>query len=141
MDDPTALEPPAGISPVGSSGLVDTAIIAAGGARVALGLTALAAPRIVSRAFGISGDIEAARYLGGRDLVTGLGILLGHRRGRARGWLEAAAIVDALDTVVTLTAASRGRMAVGRALGVATIAAGSAVSAALLAQAVGEEQR
>lgn len=137
MEDASPTTTGAQLPDAGDWAVLDVAVIATGGARAALGATALVAPRLVSRAFGISGDVEAARYLGGRDLVAGIGILLGHRRGRARGWLEAAAMIDAVDTMVTLIAAGRGRIAPGRAVAVAAVAGSGAATAALLARAVG----
>ncbi len=119
--------------------LIDAAVLATGGARVALGLAALVAPRGVSRAFGITDDVEAARYLGGRDLIAGLGIMIGHQHGHSKSWLQGAAMVDCADTVVTLIAAKQGRIPARRAITIALVAAGGATSAGMLALAVSSD--
>ena len=48
----------------------------------------------------------AIRALGARDLAIGLGIAIALDRGApVRGWLEGAALSDAIDTVASLLAA------------------------------------
>jgi hypothetical protein len=97
----------------------------------------LAAPGIVARAFGL-GDTPAtrvaARHLAARDLVAGVGILLAERRGQARGWYEAAALVDAVDAGIALAAGRSGSMSPGRARLVAVLAGGSAAAGLVLAR-------
>lgn len=104
--------------------------------RIALGVTALAAPRTVSKAFGL-GDgpatVLAGRYLGCRDLVSGLGIVLSERHGSARGWYEAAAMIDIGDTAITLAAARRGHLSWTHAALVSVLAASSAAVGLALA--------
>jgi hypothetical protein len=105
--------------------------------RIALGVTALVAPGPVSQAFGL-GDGPTARlagrYLGGRDLATGVGMVLADRHGSARGWFEAAALVDFLDAGATVLAATRGVIPVGRAALVTLVASGSGAMALYLAR-------
>jgi hypothetical protein len=77
------------------------------------------------------------RALGVRDLVIGLGTAIALDRGApVRGWLEAAALSDAVDLVATLLASGsipdRSRNVV------AAIAGGSAVAGVALARALGE---
>jgi hypothetical protein len=46
-----------------------------------------------------------ARAFGGRDLSIGLGVVIALDRGTpVRGWIEAGALSDAIDTVATLVA-------------------------------------
>ena len=76
-----------------------------------------------------------ARALGVRDLVVGLGTAVALDRGApVRGWLEGAAVADAVDFVATLAAGDsiprNGRRSV------LLIAAVSAVSCALLSRAL-----
>lgn len=108
--------------------------------RIALGAAALVAPAPVSRAFGL-GDGHASRlagrYLGGRDLTTGVGMLLADRHGSARGWFEAAALIDFIDAAATVLAGLTGAMPRGRAAVVTLVAAGSGATALALAQQVG----
>jgi hypothetical protein len=103
--------------------------------RIALGVTALVAPRPVSKSFGLgsgSGTTLAGRYLGCRDLVTGVGMVLGQRHGSARGWYEAAAAIDLGDALITIAGAVRGHMPAAHAAAVATLAlSSSAVGFAL----------
>lgn len=104
--------------------------------RIALGVTALAAPRFVSRAFGLGrsdGTALAGRYLGCRDLVTGLGMVLGERHGSARGWYEAAAMIDLGDAAITVAGARRGYLSWPHALAIAALAASSGVTGLVLA--------
>lgn len=105
--------------------------------RIALGAGALVAPAPVSRAFGLGEGPTArlaGRYLGGRDLATGVGMVLADRHGSARGWFEAAALIDFIDAGATLLAAKRGAMPVGRAALVVLLAAGSGSVAMYLAR-------
>jgi hypothetical protein len=108
--------------------------------RIALGAVALVAPGPVGQGFGIGADNRAAaRYLGGRDLVAGIGMVLGRHHGRARGWYEAAAVTDAIDAAVTVVAGARGAIPARRAALIAVLALGSAGLGMLLAQTVDEE--
>jgi hypothetical protein len=111
-----------------------------GAARCALGLAALAAPTVplapwVGEARSAPAVRLLARALGARDLALGLGALLAlSGDGPVRGWMEAAALADAGDVLVTLGTSAigprRGRLAVLAA------AAGGATCAGLAARHV-----
>jgi hypothetical protein len=114
-----------------------TAATGFGASRIVLGLVGLAAPGVVARAFGLVDSPSmrvAARHLAGRDLVGGLGIVMAARHDRARGWLEAAALVDGIDAAVAVVAGRQGAMPRGRARLVTLVAGGSAVTALALAR-------
>ena len=72
--------------------------------RIAIGVAAVVAPRLATRVMG-SGRSEPiaplfARMLGGRDVALGLGTIIALDRGKpVRGWLEGAALADAVDCV------------------------------------------
>lgn len=79
--------------------------------RIALGVTAMLAPRLPSQPW--VGGAEArrpslqlfARSLGARDVALGLGPVLALRHGApARGWIEAGGLADAGDLVGTCVA-------------------------------------
>lgn len=82
-------------------------------ARIGLGLVAAVAPTVVARPWigddaHRPGAMVLGRALGGRDLALGLGPLLAARRGAPlRGWVEAAALADLVDTGATLVAFRR----------------------------------
>jgi hypothetical protein len=86
-------------------------VVAAG--RVALGVTALAWPKVPARPWvGAAADDVAARVfgraLGARDLALGLGALAALRGpaaqdGPARAWVAAGALSDALDVAASLS--------------------------------------
>jgi hypothetical protein len=87
------------------------AVIAVAAGRVALGLAALAWPRVPARPWvGAAADDLAARVfgraLGGRDLALGLGALgaLPAAGGPAAAWVAAGALSDALDVAATVAA-------------------------------------
>lgn len=109
--------------------------------RIALGVLGLVAPKPVGRLFGI-GDAPlatvAARHIAARDLVAGVGMVLGGRHGRARGWYEAAAITDALDAGIAVVAGATGTLPARRAVLVTLLAGGSAATGWLLARQVDE---
>jgi hypothetical protein len=109
---------------------------------MAFGGLLIAAPALAARGW-IGDDAERpavkvlGRALGVRDAVLGLGIAVAIDRGApVRGWLEAAAVSDAVDLAATLLAGDaipdRGRKLV------AAIAAGSTVLCAALARALDE---
>ncbi len=81
--------------------------LALAGARVALGITALVAPRLPLRPWvgKASSDRHArllARALGVRDLALGMGVILAHRHDAPlRGWVEAGGMADAGDALIT----------------------------------------
>jgi hypothetical protein len=80
------------------------------GLRVAIGATAILAPRLATRpwlgrAVGRPTEKLLARSLGSRDIALGLGAILAMDRGApARGWLEAGGLADAGDLLGTLLA-------------------------------------
>jgi hypothetical protein len=82
-------------------------------ARVAVGLTAVAAPKLVARPWigteaGGLGAAVLGRALGGRDIALGLGLLMAARRDRPlRGWTEAGALADLVDAATTVWAFGR----------------------------------
>ena len=106
-------------------------------ARIAIGLTAVAAPGLAARA--LSGrratGVEPllARMLGARDLTLGLGTVIALDRGApVRGWIEASAFSDAADFVSSLL--SRSRMSTPAFTGAMALAAGSAALGAVLSR-------
>jgi hypothetical protein len=115
---------------------------ALGWARCAVGVVALVAPEPLSRPW-VGPDIEGgtrkvlARALGGRDLALGLGVVMAARRNApVRGWVEAGALSDSVDTLATVI--GFGRLPRWGRWGVLLSAGGAAVSAALLAPSLGE---
>jgi hypothetical protein len=111
----------------------DLAVGLAGG-RVAIGVVSLLAPGFVARTMtgrhGSEGGTRLfARMVGARDLGLGLGLLIALNRGApVRGWLEASAVVDGIDTTACLLARDHIRTSVfPGALGLA--AAGALLSA------------
>lgn len=77
--------------------------------RIAIGVTALAFPQLAPPALAgrKAAGIEPylSRMLGARDLALGLGAVIALDRGApVRGWLEGAAVSDAVDAVATLLA-------------------------------------
>ncbi len=111
--------------------------LANGAARCALGVAAFAAPALPLAPW--VGDARTtpaarllARALGARDVALGAGVLIAVRRNApVRGWLEASALADAADALITLGAFASlprgGRWAV---LGAATAGVAAAVVAA-----------
>lgn len=80
-------------------------------ARVAVGVAAFVAPGLAGRVLGAdldSGGRLVMRMFGGRDAIIGVGQILGERHGNARGWYEAAMVVDGLDAAALCVAAVRG---------------------------------
>src|ERR1700759_44133 len=74
-------------------------------ARMAICVAAVAAPSLSSRVMGRRRRAEGlaplfVRMLGGRDIALGLGTVIALDRGKpVRGWLEGAALADAVDFV------------------------------------------
>lgn len=117
---------------------------AMGAGRVALGLSYVLAPGLSLRAWPgarptTAGDGAQLRHLarstGGRDIALGAGVLLAlSHDAPARGWLEAAALADAVDALAILLAfrhlpRTRAVLMLGAALG--TAAAGRRLATAL----------
>jgi hypothetical protein len=78
--------------------------------RIVVGLAALVCPRLAVRVLGGRRDPRGiapplARMLGGRDVALGLGTVIALDRGKpVRGWLEGAALADAVDCAACLLA-------------------------------------
>lgn len=108
--------------------------------RIAIGAGLVLAPALAARAW-VGDDAETpgaqvlASALGVRDLALGLGVLLAMKNDApVRGWLEGAALADAVDFVATVRAGS-GIPKASR-LGIMAIAAGSAVQCAITARSI-----
>ena len=78
--------------------------------RIAIGVAAVAAPGLATRVMGSRKRSQGvaplfARMLGGRDVALGLGTVIALDRGKpVRGWLEGAALSDAVDFVACVLA-------------------------------------
>ncbi|MDZ7734354.1 MAG: hypothetical protein U5R31_15920 [Acidimicrobiia bacterium] len=109
--------------------------------RVALGISASPppAPSVGSSGWApILSPVSPVGILGGRDLVLGLGMILGARHGSARGWYEGAAVVDLIDSGTTVLAGARGSIPAKHAAAVAVLAAANGAVALYLARTVDE---
>src|SRR5437762_7733892 len=84
--------------------------VSLGRGRIAFGVVSIPAPGIVARTMTRRGGSDGGmrlflRMVGARDLGLGLGLLLAVDRDAAtRGWLEASAVVDAIDAGACLLA-------------------------------------
>lgn len=112
---------------------------AIGAGRIALGVTALVAPRLPLRPWvGAGAGRHArmlARALGARDVALGAGVVMALRHGApVRGWVEAGGIADAGD--VAITAAYFPSLPGWGRLAVLAAAAGGVVAARLAAPGV-----
>ncbi|MBV9213355.1 MAG: hypothetical protein JOZ25_06880 [Actinobacteria bacterium] len=110
-----------------------------GAARIAFGLAFIAMPGWTGRIWiGRDSHRPAVKVLtqaiGARDLLMGIGTLMAMRRGRARGWLEAVSLTDALDFTCAVLAGDRIPPASRAA--VIALAGGSAAQAAIAARGV-----
>ena len=109
-------------------------------ARLATGVVLMLFPRLSARVWlGSDGARPAGailtRALGAREVVLGAGVLASIRRDApVRGWVEAGAVVDAVDAALML-AAGRDIPAVSR-WGVAAAAAAAAAAGAAAAPGV-----
>ena len=110
--------------------------------RIAVGAAFALAPGLAGRHW-IGADATrppvkvVTRALGARDLVLGLGVMLAIDRGApVRGWLEGAALADAVDMAATLLAGDSIPELARRSA--VLIAGGSAALAAALARALDE---
>ena len=72
---------------------------------IGVGLSAIAAPVPLMRAFGMGDRPKLAHFLGARDLVLGAGILRGQNAG---AWVRARGIADALDGALIIGGAATG---------------------------------
>jgi hypothetical protein len=109
--------------------------------RMAVGAALTVAPRLGAMWIGDEGNRPAvkvlARALGARDLVLGLGIAVALDRGApVRGWLEGAALADAIDFAASLLAGDS--IPQGKRRAVAVVAGASTVLCAALARALDE---
>jgi hypothetical protein len=110
--------------------------------RMAIGAALVLAPRLAGPMWiGAAADSRAvkvlARGLGARDLAIGLGTAVALDQGKpVRGWLEGAALADAVDFVSTLLAG--GSIPPGARRMVLLIAGGSMAACAALARVVDE---
>jgi len=108
--------------------------------RIVFGTALIATPGLAARLWiGDHGDAPGvkvlARALGVRDLALGLGVLLAMKNDApVRGWLEGAALADAVDFAATAAAGS-GIPQASRA-GIMGLAAVSTVQCAALARAI-----
>jgi hypothetical protein len=108
--------------------------------RMAIGAALVLAPRLAGPMWiGADGERPGAkvlaRSLGARDLALGLGTAVALDRGApVRGWLEGAALADAVDLVGALLAGDS--IPQGKRLSVALIAGASMIGCALLARAL-----
>jgi hypothetical protein len=114
--------------------LADLAVRGIALARVAIGVGATLAPRLVSRVqFGATspGQTIAVRMLGARDLALGLGALLAARHGSngLRGWVEAGALADGVDALAFV----RGGRGGSRRRGLTTLVAGGSAAVSVWA--------
>jgi hypothetical protein len=106
--------------------------IALARARIAIGASAVLAPRLAARAMGGRSGVDGvapvfARMLGARDIALGLGTVIALDRGKpVRGWLEASALADTADCLASilgreqLARAAYGLSVVGAAASAAT---------------------
>ena len=108
--------------------------------RIALGAGLVLAPGLAARVWvgddaSSTGAKVLAAALGARDVALGIGLLVAlEGDGPARGWLEGAALADAVDFAATLAAGS-GIPRAGR-LGVLAVAGVSAVQCAIASRSV-----
>jgi hypothetical protein len=108
--------------------------------RMAIGAALVLAPRLAGPIW-IGGEANSravkvlARGLGARDLALGLGTAVALDRGKpVRGWLEGAALADAVDLVATFVAGES--IPRGARRGVLLIAAASLGTCAWLSRAL-----
>ena len=115
----------------------DLALILARG-RIAFGVVSLVAPGLVARTMTGPGGSEGGtrlfvRMIGARDLGVGLGPQVALDRDTpTRGWLEASAVVDGIDTAACLLA--RNHLRPGVFPGTIALAASGALLSAWLAR-------
>jgi hypothetical protein len=106
--------------------------------RVAIGSAAFVVPSLAGRGFGVEldpGGQVIMRLFGVRDAILGVGQILGEKHGAARGWYEAAAVVDAADAVVLAVGAATGVLPRRTAAVGAVVALSAAVAGLVFARA------
>jgi hypothetical protein len=93
---------------------------------IGVGLSAIAAPVPLMRAFGMGARPKLGYFLGVRDLVLGAGILRGQNAG---AWVRARGVADALEGVLIIGGAATGAFRRDRApIGLAAATGFSALS-------------
>ncbi len=106
--------------------------------RIAIGIAAVAVPGSAIRAMSADSDPGGlapvvARMLGGRDIALGLGTVVALDHGTpVRGWLEGAALADAVDCVASVI--GREQMTPRAFWGTLGLAGGSAILGVVLAR-------
>jgi hypothetical protein len=111
--------------------------------RMAIGAALVLAPRLAGPMWiGREANSRAvkvlARGLGARDVALGLGTAVALDRGApVRGWLEGAALADAVDLVSALLAGDA--IPAGKRRGVVLVAGASLIACAALARVVDEQ--
>ena len=134
----TPRESPAGVRRLRrSAGRVAQAVNAEnlGWLSLGLGLAALLAPRAVGRMTGLGENDALLRFIGARELTSGLGLLTGERKGP---WLWSRVAGDAMDLAVIASALRLANPGRYRALTTAAVVA--AITAADVAASVRGEQ-
>ncbi|HTU98065.1 MAG TPA: hypothetical protein VMF14_19600 [Solirubrobacteraceae bacterium] len=105
--------------------------------RIAFGIAAVAGPGLAARVMGRRGPAGVApafaRMVGGRDIALGLGTIVALDRGKpVRGWLEGAALADAVDGIAAVLA--RDEMSPGAVRATAALGGASALLGAVLSR-------
>jgi peptide-methionine (R)-S-oxide reductase len=106
--------------------------------RLVLGIAAMAAPGLATRAMSAGRESDGiavpfARMLGARDVALGLGTVIALDRGKpVRGWLEGSALVDTVDCVACVLA--REQMSPAACAAAAGFGAAAAVLQVLLSR-------
>ena len=115
----------------------DTAHRTLAGMRLAMGASAILAPRVLGRAFGLDPERNPAgpliaRMFGARNVALGTRLLLADREERA-WWARAGVAIDAFDAAAVLAARVRGYVPTRTAV-LGVVAALAAVSAGRLSR-------
>lgn len=87
--------------------------VALAAGRIGVGALSFLAPAVAGKLIGADlgdGGRLMVRLFGSRDAILGVGQLLAERHGTARGWYEAAMVVDGLDAAALLAATARGEI-------------------------------
>jgi hypothetical protein len=105
---------------------------------IALGVSALLAPRVISRATGMSERPVLLRAVGARELLSGLGLLTGRNRSP---WLWSRVLGDAFDAALIGSAAVHPGLAIRRVRSLGALAIIGAVAAVDLMVSLRHRQR
>lgn len=106
--------------------------------RIAIGLVAVAVPRLAAKRLSADGETAGlapmlTRMTGARDIALGLGTLVAADKGTPiRGWLEGCALADSVDTLSAL--AGRRELSRNAFIGSLGLAGCSAVACAVLSR-------